>query len=213
MEGSTNIRIVATSDVHFPIPARLIPDGDVLILAGDFMYDGTPAEWYKRVEALEALPHKIKLFVAGNHDFHLERYAGVALQELRKAGVHVIGPPTKSSWYKLENGMTVLGLPFVTNLDNWAFNRTEEQLDEYLAYQGRADIVISHSPPKGILDGPGYGAQAYRGYLLRCQPKIWICGHVHTDYGTHYQDGCEFHNVALCNEAYQQVNVPHIIDI
>ena len=37
-------RIVATSDTHFPFSGDLIPDGDILIHAGDLMYYGDPGE-------------------------------------------------------------------------------------------------------------------------------------------------------------------------
>lgn len=112
--------------------------------------------------------------------------------------------------------MTVLGLPFVTNLPNWAFSRDEEWIDEYLEQVGRADIVISHSPPRGILDGgrgESFGIAAYRRYLKRFQPDYWISGHIHESYGQHAQDGCLFYNVSMCDAAYQQVNPAMVIDV
>lgn len=177
------------------------------------MYTGYPEEWYPRIKALAELPHKTKIFVAGNHDLHLQNYAGPALQEMRKAGIEVLGEPSKHSVIKLENGMTVLGLPYVTNLPQWAFNRGEEWISDYLDQIGRVDIVVSHSPPRGIMDGDNYGIAAYRRYLKRFQPDHWICGHVHEDYGLAAQDGCLFYNVCMCNEDYKMLNKAMEIEV
>lgn len=212
------MKLVATSDTHEVIKKELIPDGDVLIVAGDFMYTGYEDEWYPRIEAIAKLPHKVKLLVGGNHDRHLELYPGPACQELKKLGITVVGKPLEEGKhvYKLENGMTVLGLPFVTGLPRWSFNWYENSILEYLEKIGRCDIVVSHSPPRGILDGgrgAHYGIVAYRHYLKRFQPKIWISGHIHSSYGTVTVEGCEMHNVAMCNEAYEQVNPAHVIEV
>lgn len=212
------MRLVATSDTHFPIKKDMIPDGDIFLLAGDFMYTGYPNEWYPRIESIAALPHKLKLLVGGNHDRHLELYSGPACQELKRLGITVVGNPLPYSRYvvTLPNGKTLLGLPFVTNLPNWSFNKEEQYIEDLLEVVGRADIIASHSPPRGILDGGrgnSYGIGVYRRYLKRFQPKLWICGHIHESYGEHAQDGCEFYNVSMCNYRYEQVNKPAVMDI
>lgn len=208
------MRIVATSDTHFHIPEDFIPDGDVFIHAGDLMYSGYVNEWYDRLECLARLPHAIKLYVPGNHDLHVELFAGPALQELRSVGVTVLGIPHVKPNYTLPNGKTVLGLPFVTNLPRWAFNREEEWLEQYMAQFGRHHIVVSHSPPKTILDGDNFGVVAYLRYLRRFQPEYWICGHVHEDHGEAAKDGCIIYNVCAQNRAYTEfANPPTIIDL
>ena len=55
------------------------------------------------------------------------------------------------------------------------------------------DIVVSHCPPSGILDGwtspahPGerisLGSTRLLDYLQRSQPRLLICGHVHEAQG------------------------------
>lgn len=213
------MRIVATSDTHFPFDNSLIPDGDVLIHAGDFMYTGYESEWYPRLESFAALPHKVKILVPGNHDAHVSIYPGPTYQEMRKAGVTLLGTHWQSNKIKLENGTTVLGVPFVTNLPNWSFNRTEEEIDAYMEKHGRANVIVSHSPPRAILDratdgtGGHWGVAAFRKYLARFQPEHWICGHVHEHYGTTEVEGCKFYNVAMCDENYKQVNPAMVIDL
>lgn len=210
------IKVVATSDTHFPFDNKLIPDGDVFIHAGDLMYTGYVDEWYSRLESLEALPHKVKILVPGNHDLHIAYFNGPARQELRKAGVFLLDAVGNRRITELPNGMTVGGLPFVTNLEGWAYNSDESYIANYTEGLGRCDIIVSHSPPAGILDGgrgASYGIGAYRGYLSRFQPKYWISGHIHESYGVEEKQGCKFYNVAMCDKHYEQVNPAMVIEL
>lgn len=213
------MRIVATSDTHhIPVPGW-IPGGDVFIHAGDLMQDGYPSEWKERVDWLASLPHKTKILVAGNHDFHLQVYPGPALQNLRSAGVRVVGAPAFKEFFELPNGMTLLGLPGVSGLRNWAFNWNESDLIKYAgSFKGcSADIVVSHCPVKGILDytldGVHAGISEYYSILNACKPKIWINGHIHEAYGHVRGNGCDFYNVAMCNRNYEHQNPCLVLDI
>jgi hypothetical protein len=214
------MRIITTSDTHFPFELELFDieaqEDDVFIHAGDFMYAGYESEWRKRLDSFEKIPCNHKYLVAGNHDLHMERYPGPALQELRAVGVDVVGEPgTKKPYRILPNGMKMLGLPYVSGLPNWAFNKSEEWLYDYIENLVPADIIVSHSPPHGILDNPvkNYGIKAYRHYLQHYPPQHWICGHIHEDYGTHAEYGTIFWNVSMCNRDYRQVNPPMIIEV
>jgi len=154
------------------------------------------------------LPHKVKLFVPGNHDRLVQYCPDETVKQMKDRGITILGslPIDNPHIYTLENGLKVLGLPFVTNLPYWAFNRTEQQIEDYLKDIEPVDIVVSHSPLAGILDGRHYGVAAYWSYLDKNKPKIWICGHVHESYGTKEVSGCKFYNVCACDEDYMQVN-------
>jgi predicted phosphodiesterase len=65
-------RIVCISDTHnrydFPIP-----DGDILIHAGDFSNTGTQIEIENFLEYLKSLKqYRLKIVIAGNHDITLD---------------------------------------------------------------------------------------------------------------------------------------------
>jgi len=215
------MRVVATSDTHYTVDINAIPDGDVFMHAGDLCRTGYPDDWKLQLEWLAALPHKTKVFVPGNHDFHLQVYPGPALQDLYKIGVKCIGLPGNPTYaqFQLPNGMRMLGLPFVTNLPKWAFNSSEEELEKYLKQMGGGyDIIVSHAPPRFCLDevgGKNVGIAAYWEYALEHRPAHWIFGHIHECYGNETKAlvPTQFHNVAMCNRQYTHANAPLILDL
>lgn len=221
------MKIVATSDTHFPFAKYRIPPGDVFLHAGDLMYTGYPDEWYPLVGCLKALEHPVKLLVPGNHDFHIDNYCGVAKSELRGAGVSLVG--VHQPIVEIED-IKLLGIPFVTGLNGWAFGQlTEETLLRYLRQVqtlGIPDIVVSHMPLRGVLDALHpeeasnrkrelCGSRALRTWFdeLPRKPKHWFCGHIHESYGTAELDGCRFYNVSMCDRDYAQTNPPMVIEV
>lgn len=216
------MKIVATSDTHFPFDATRVPDGDVFVLAGDLMYEGIPAEWERRIECLAALPHKTKLYVPGNHDYYPFHYRGIARSQLRREAkttlVDDLDPVV------VVEGIRILGIPFVTGLPGWAYNREEAEVYRWLTHATEHTIphvIVSHSPPYQIRDSVGtvnpqhYGCMAFNKWFYEPgqKPDIWISGHIHDSYGHEQIDGCDFYNVAMCDEKYQQVNSPMVIEV
>jgi len=213
------MRLVATSDTHYVVDTKIVPDGDVFIHAGDLMRTGYPADFEAQLDWLNELPHKTKLFVPGNHDFHLQVYPGPALQQLRSVGVTVVGLPGNDHYASvtLPNGMTLLGIPYVTNLPRWAFNGAEEQIWRYLTKMRYHDIIVSHAPPRNVLDAPvvdkHVGIEAFRSFAKAYNPKKWFFGHIHECYGVDRQFETDFYNVAMCNRDYVHANPPMVVDL
>lgn len=79
---SQGLRIVCISDTHNKLP-REIPDGDILIHAGDFTSIGTQTEIINFCQFFESLPHKKKIFIAGNHDVSIHSDYYVATGAIR----------------------------------------------------------------------------------------------------------------------------------
>ena len=63
------MRLVCLSDTHGSHEQLEVPDGDVLLHAGDFTRGGTPEQVGAFATFLAGLPHRHKVVVAGNHDF------------------------------------------------------------------------------------------------------------------------------------------------
>jgi hypothetical protein len=66
-KDSTPVRVVCLSDTHDRVVEN-VPDGDLLIHAGDLTTDGTAADIQRQIDWLDSLPHRHKVVVAGNHD-------------------------------------------------------------------------------------------------------------------------------------------------
>lgn len=65
------IRVVCISDTH-TLEWSDIPDGDLLIHAGDLCNDGSVREIQGTVNWLKTLPHRHKIVIAGNHDSYFD---------------------------------------------------------------------------------------------------------------------------------------------
>ena len=65
-------RVVCISDTHGQHTPLDVPNGDVLVFAGDACSAGTPGEWAAFCRWLGDLPHAHKVVVPGNHDWPLQ---------------------------------------------------------------------------------------------------------------------------------------------
>ena len=79
-------------------------------------------------------------------------------------------------------------------------------------------MLITHGPPAGILDQPfGNGEHAGCELLLKrveeVRPRLHVFGHIHGSYGQTRIGETLFVNASLCDERYQPVNRPHVIEI
>jgi len=74
------VRFVCISDTHCKTDNLHLPEGDVLIHAGDFTKLGDPQMVSKFNEWLAKQSHPIKVVIAGNHDitFDLANYQKLA---------------------------------------------------------------------------------------------------------------------------------------
>lgn len=208
---ATGMRIVCISDTHSRHDAITIPDGDVLVHAGDATGRGKRAE----IEAFDAwlgkLPHKHKVVIAGNHDFAFERDAQARTwirhatylqdEEITVAGLRIYGSPWQPRFF------------------DWAFNLDRgRQLGEVWAkIPAGLDVLLTHGPPFGILDRCADGRQVGCEDLLEAvrlkRPRLHVFGHIHEAYGTERQGDTTFVNACNCDLAYDPIQAPIIIDL
>ena len=70
----TKIRVVAISDTHSTESRQLaLPEGDILVHAGDLTAHGTLEEVDVALAWLARQPHRYKIWIAGNHDHAMEQ--------------------------------------------------------------------------------------------------------------------------------------------
>jgi Icc-related predicted phosphoesterase len=79
------------------------------------------------------------------------------------------------------------------------------------------DILITHSPPFGILDSESV-ADGHQGCLplmeavLRVRPRLHVFGHIHGGYGTKHNEHTLFVNAALYDDLGGVERPPIIVD-
>jgi Icc-related predicted phosphoesterase len=203
------MRLVCISDTHNLHNEVIVPNGDVLIHAGDATNYGSAPEISAFAEWFNDLPHKHKIFTAGNHDSLYQR-------ELALADTFIPNLHDKS--IEIE-GLEIYGSSWQPEFFNWAFNlpRGKAIADKWKLIPEGTDILITHGPPYSRLDAVESGGMVGCWDLLqtvkRIKPKLHIFGHVHHSYGKMEKLGIAFVNASICDEAYETSNKPIVIDI
>jgi predicted phosphodiesterase len=178
------MRLVCVADTHlYERGLPPVPDGDVLIHAGDMLQHGTMAELQHAAAWLRAQPHAHKLVIAGNHDWCLQRTPGPARALLEDAGVVYL----QDSAATLE-GLRVWGSPWQPEFFDWAFNlpRGEALAAKWALVPAGIDVLVTHGPPRGYGDRVGRGHEGcddLRAALDRIEPALHVFGHIHEDGG------------------------------
>ena len=209
-------RIVCLSDTHNRHEDVRVPDGDILIHAGDATNLGTIEEIVRFARWFAALPHRHKIFVAGNHDWLFETNPRLAENLLDGEIVYLC-----DSSVEIEN-LIIYGSPWTPRFFNWAFNanRGAEMREKWRLIPETVDVLITHGPPHGILDAvarfDGFentGCEDLRERVEEVMPRLHIFGHIHEGFGNVDKSGTKFVNAANCDENYFPGNAPIVVDL
>jgi Icc-related predicted phosphoesterase len=228
------MKIDCTADLHGSFPE--LEGGDLLIIAGDLTSNDTVLAWKAFFDWLQKQDYRKKIYIAGNHDNFLvsclnstlakDVYTDLKLDDDTEylcdsgtefEGLKIWGSPW-SLWFKGIN-------PHCT-----AFTGREGDLrNKFELIPKDTDILITHSPPLGILDRIhewgdidkplDFGLNSLRQQLYgeRIKPRLHVFGHIHENYG-HIPKmldfpGVQFVNAAHMNREYEPVNKPIRIEI
>lgn len=201
------LKFVCISDTHRRHDGPAVPDGDVLIHAGDLTSRGSLAEVAAETNWLRSFPHQKKILIAGNHDFAFQRSPDAA-RALCDGLIYLEDSET------VIEGIRIWGSPWQPWFYDWAFNlkRGPEIRAKWDLIPVGIDVLITHGPPMGIGDLCDHGARVGCEDLLetvrRIRPKFHIFGHIHEDHGQWHEAGTTFINACTCNLAYRAVNPP-----
>lgn len=209
------MQIVAISDTHGKhCDLQPLPEGDVLIHAGDVSRGGTKEQVVGFLEWFATQKHTYKIFIAGNHDFFFEQADPDEVNSIIPDRViYLNGSGTEI------NGVQFWGSPITPWFNNWAFNRErgEEIKKNWDLIPDDTGILITHGPPVGILDETVYGDRTgCEDLLLRIdqvKPKLHIFGHIHEEYGTFIKGETTFVNASVLDDWYEMKNEPKILNI
>lgn len=220
------------SDLHGYLPKE-VPECDVVCICGDivpleYQNDYVQSIGWFHLDFLpwaNNLPCKKVVFVAGNHDFFLEQLSDYE----RRTPSHIMKKLLPGSHkgasklvYLCDNsveidGVRFYGAPWVKDLSNWAFYKSDADIKEkFNKIPKKFDVLLTHMP--STLADTGNVLQGYYGFygcyeleeaILKRDIKYALCGHVHT--GNHrpteVANGCKVVNVSLKDEDYK-VNYP-----
>jgi Icc-related predicted phosphoesterase len=230
------MKIVCISDTHAKqIPDDQMPDGDVLVHAGDITNNGKLTQLAQMSAWLRHLAdtkYEHVVCIAGNHDFILDAFRIEGLEEELKEGffngrVHYLRD--ESLWLNF-SGRTIkfYGTPW-TVCGDWAFSEMDrmKRLEMFNKIPMDTDILISHGPPYSILDRCDNGAHGFGsvgdlellGAVERVRPRIHCFGHIHDSYGILNLGDTTFVNAAVTrvkpseSDPYPLQNPPIVIEI
>lgn len=214
------MRIVCLSDTHNCNEQIEVPDGDILLHSGDATTVGNVVQINAFNQWFGSLPHKYKIFVAGNHDWLFETDNGLAQSLLDKSIIYL-----QDSLIEIE-GLKIYGSPWQPRFFDWAFNlnRGVELAEKWKQIPLDTDILITHGPPNGILDEvergswtENTGCEELRKRVETLAEfgklKLHLFGHIHCGYGQDEQFGVKFVNASTCDEQYQPTQPPIVIDL
>lgn len=206
------MKIICISDTHGKHKQVPLPDGDILIHAGDISGRGEIWQVESFLQWFSAQPHTHKIFIAGNHDFLAERNA-VLFKELIPDNIIYLN----DSGIEIE-GIKIWGSPVSPWFYDWAFNRSrgEEISKHWDLVPNDTDILITHGPVHGILDltfdGQMVGCEELNKRIWEIQPRLHVCGHIHEAYGVTDTKGITFINASILDLEYQVAHSPVVID-
>lgn len=140
----------------------------------DFIY------WYSKV------PVAIKIYVAGNHDTSIdkrlisrENFTDNGIIYLENEGITI-------------DGINFWGSPYTPSFNDWAFMKARHKLHSvWENIPDDTDVLITHGPPKGILDLSTdakhnlemCGCSALRKRVEKMNLKAMCFGHIHNSEG------------------------------
>jgi Icc-related predicted phosphoesterase len=205
------LRIVVLSDTHEYHREVTIPDGDLLIHAGDITRHSFSSRVVKDFDDwLSRLPHRYKVVIPGNHDYS---FVDPTWRSLITHAVLLIN-----------DGVELLGLKLwgtpITPVDygNFCAETAADREAQFKRIPDITDLLISHGPPYGILDREQVSAtpQGCRELLRevnRVKPVLHVFGHIHGGYGMYRSGRTVFVNAAVAGRNGRPLNKPHLIDI
>lgn len=181
--SKTMVQLLLFSDVHADLDAcrRLVdmaPEADVVIGAGDFCR--MRRNLRSPICELSAI-NTPTVLVPGNAESAEELREACAdwdsARVLHGDGCRVEG----LSFYGLGGGVPV------TPFGPWSYDLTEGEAADLLADCPEEAVLVSHSPPKGVVDrdsrGQSLGSAAVREVIEERTPLLTVCGHIHGSWG------------------------------
>ncbi|QDT02990.1 Calcineurin-like phosphoesterase superfamily domain protein [Rubripirellula lacrimiformis] len=177
------MKILCFSDLHRDVDAAatlvaMAADVDAVIGAGDFanQHQGLA----DTLDILAAID-KPTVLVPGNGETATELRAATAAWSAATV-LHGDGCQVNGVDFWGVGG----GIP-MTPFGTWSYDFDEDQATDLLADCPAGGVLVVHSPPIDTVDhdssGRIRGSRAIRETIVAKQPRLVVCGHIHSDWG------------------------------
>ena len=206
------MRLILLSDTHGFHDDLSVPEGDILIHAGDITMSGTLSEIELFDHFLSQQPHRHKIVIAGNHDACFESSPQEA-RELIKHAVYL-----QDAGIEID-GVTFWGTPWQPWFMDMAFN-VPSNIDRRARWNlipSDTQVLITHTPPRSILDmtslGENVGCEELALTVENLRPRLHVFGHIHEAYGIRAVGETTYINACNCSLGYQPIQPPMVFDL
>lgn len=192
-DSSNSITVVCISDTHETQPE--VPDGDLLLHAGDLTNNGYFEALQAQLDWLATLPHKYKVVIAGNHDKLLDpefvarsfdrnyEQKGKTSGDLNWHDIIYLEHSSKTLEFGNGRKVKIFGSPWTPGYGNFAFQCPPIRNVWTGKVPEDTDILLTHGPPKGYLDLDRKGCRHLAREIARTKPRLVVFGHIHAGHG------------------------------
>jgi len=161
---------------------------DMIIFSGDATNPLNPVlneiEMLNFLHWFALIDCRYKIMIAGNHDSSIEK------NRVTKKTIEEYGIIYLENEEVIIEGIKIWGSPYCPTFGNWCFMKNRNKLDKIWRHIPEdTDILVTHTPPKGILDY----SHDYNNYVERCgcsalmkrilnlNIKYHLFGHIHNN--------------------------------
>ncbi|KAL7677685.1 hypothetical protein ACOME3_003924 [Neoechinorhynchus agilis] len=236
LPSKEKLSFVCISDTHNHHESlrKDIPAGDILLVAGDLSNVGDYYAINQFNDFLASLPHSLKIVISGNHDllFDPNRSEELARQykkskrsfnQLKQLNMSIRDLLTncvllddsiqtevkkREPRFAILNNIHVYGSSWVPDLQEWAYYADSITIKQkWMMIPTECDILLTHTPPRGVLDrlhdGRQVGCPSLMERVNQIKPSYHVFGHVHESHGILRKDKSVFINASMCDEHNQ----------
>ena len=215
-------RIVCISDTHNQHQDIKLPEGDILVHAGDFTNFGKMESILTFLSWMEQQDFKHKLLICGNHELEFSEKTSELEPIVESFGVELIHNRIHEA-----EGLTFYGEPRSQEFFDWGWMyKRGAPAERVWSRLPAVDVLVTHGPPYGFGDKVPYRLDRYTQKFsdkAGCptlleklkegpRPALLVCGHIHEGHGIYPTEfGTTIVNAAIMNRKYKPVNSPIVV--
>ena len=193
------MKFVAISDTHGQHrQVTNLPKGDVLLHGGDVCNRGKVEQAQDFLDWFAGLDYELKIFISGNHDFDLKTGECLIPNKLSDGSTF-----PENMILLVDQACKIGGINIWGAATDAKAGVSSESNENWSSVPANTNILITHYPPRYILDqnwaGKHCGLRGLKKCVTALSPAIHLFGDIHASYGekkigsTHYYNASLYH--------------------